>query len=194
MELIIPDPNPYPQTEAERDNFLSTLRLELQPLSDEFTVDYTDIGRGAAWPAILVTVALLSSSVFFLGKRIEENLDAWISLGERFKAFIERATAKSHSPLIDQEGACLLALHEVVEKHPDSIRVLEYEHVLASWFDPRDPQIRSPDRLDHHPEALYVMAMRVNDGFLYVVGVKSSGFVEFVHRFSTHHMDFWLES
>lgn len=191
MEIAVPDAS-YPENEwneAARQDFLRELDVELKTLSDEYTLTDTDIGRGADWPAILASVTI-AATIFFSGKRVEENLDAWISLANRLRTFVDTATAKWRAARVDQDGASLLALDEVTRRYPQAVRVLRLDGVLSSWFDPLDAHMKSADHLDHHPEALYVVALEVDEEALYIVGVKSSGVIEFVHVFSTDWMDF----
>lgn len=191
MEVVIPDAS-YPENEwneTARQEFFDELALELGELSEEYTLADTDIGRGADWPAVLVSFGV-AATIFFSGKRIEENLDAWINLAKRFRAFIDKATSKWRTTRVDEEVALLLVLEEVIRQRTQGVSVLQLDGVLSSWFDPLEPYGKPPERLDCHPEGLYVVALRVDDESLYIVGIKSSGTIEFVHTFSTNWWDF----
>src|SRR5579862_993527 len=78
-------------------------------------LDYTSIGTGAAEGAyvarlILDNLPAMLVVLFFQGKRINENLDAWIELGNRLSAFMQRAA------IFDRVGSAVLAVNELFKK------------------------------------------------------------------------------
>ena len=65
--------------------------------------EYEDIGRGASQPAFFVTLIELlpypgAIALFFTGKKINENIEAWGKLYERLKNFLNR------NPALDKQG------------------------------------------------------------------------------------------
>ena len=183
MEILIPDPT-YDHPERNREKFLAQLHQELAELSSDYELSEADAGHGADWPVILVSIG----GLFFLGKRINENLDAWIALAKKLGAFLAKAKERWSSPRLDQDGAILIALLRVLATHDRPIQSIELAGVIPSWFQvfPK----KSAKRLDHHPDALYVSSFRVNDETIYVLGVKSNGTIEFEHNFSMSYLEF----
>jgi hypothetical protein len=100
-------------------------------LSDEYQLpfDETDIGTGAGEPAFVTALIdtwpiVVATGIFFSGKRVKENLDAWIAVFQTLKAFFnEDAT-------FDRNGVAVLAINGIktaLGKLPDSVRLAAYE-------------------------------------------------------------------
>lgn len=89
-----------------------------------------DIWPGASLPAFVVQLAgeawpylAMALYVFFKGKDIEENLDAWPKLYERINPF------RKYKPYFNREGSAVLALkaiREALGHEPSSIRLVGY--------------------------------------------------------------------
>jgi hypothetical protein len=90
--------------------------------------EYEDIGTGASAPAFFATLIDLAPyaapiALFFAGKKIEENLDAWGKIYARLKKFLNR------NPMLDMQGASVLAIHSITKsmgKVPTFIRLTGY--------------------------------------------------------------------
>lgn len=109
-------------------------RLDLQK---EFGINFTEanIGPGADMPAFLTVLATatvplwsLLLAAFFLGKPINENLDAWQAIGKRLRKFFKRPVALSRN------GSAVIAVEAVFEDiggTPKSLRLCSYrvDHV-----------------------------------------------------------------
>jgi hypothetical protein len=106
-------------------------------LESEYHLQFepTGIGTGAAEPAFATTlletaqyVAAGLFALFFLGERIEKNIDAWSRLYERLKDFFH------HKPTFDIEGASVIAVKALSSKMgdtPHSLQLLGYRHESA---------------------------------------------------------------
>ena len=183
MEILVSDLT-YDHPERDRATFLAELEHELRQLSPEYGLSEADAGHGADWPVILATLG----GLFLLGKPINENLEAWISLAKKLGAFVQRAKERWLAPRLDEDGAILIGLSRVLEIHDKPPRSVEHVGTVASWF--QVFPLKDPSRLDHHPDALYVTSFRVDDEVIYVLGVKSKGTIEFEHQFSTSYLEF----
>ena len=90
--------------------------------------EYEDIGTGASAPAFFATLMDLAPyaapiAIFFAGKKIEENLDAWGKIYVRLKKFLNR------NPTLDMQGASVLAVQSITAsmgKVPTFIRLTGY--------------------------------------------------------------------
>lgn len=183
MEIIIVDPT-YDHEESERPKFLADLENDLTELTSEIQMVERDIGFGADWPAVLAIL----SGIFLLGKPINENIDAWFSLAQKFKKVISKIKARSWQYRVDETGALLLALEEIANTEKGnikSIKKIDLERIELSRFPLKDPA-----HLDQHPNSLYIQSFIVNGNTLYIIGIKSKGSIEFIHAYDTCHTRF----
>ncbi|MCV9962602.1 hypothetical protein OIU34_11900 [Pararhizobium sp. BT-229] len=101
-------------------------------LEHEFDVHFEEanVGPGADIPAFLTAIATTSVPLwsvligaFFLGKPINENLDAWADIGRKIKGFFKRPV------VLARHGASVLAVEAVFDEMggiPKSIHLLSY--------------------------------------------------------------------
>ncbi|MFN0191504.1 MAG: hypothetical protein ACKVP5_05945 [Aestuariivirga sp.] len=104
-------------------------RLQIQK---EFGVDFKEanIGPGADLPAFLTvltttTIPLWSLilAMFFLGKPIKENLEAWYEIGKRIRQFFKRPI------YLSRNGCAVIAVEAVfaeIVRTPKSLRLRSY--------------------------------------------------------------------
>lgn len=102
--IWIPDPTyDHPEIKENSDSIKSKLE-------SEYDVKFrrSDIGAGADFPAFLThlvnyTPVAIAIALFFSGKKINENLEAWIEIGKKlrdfskYNAFYNRASALCYS-------------------------------------------------------------------------------------------------
>jgi hypothetical protein len=100
-----------------------------------------NIGQGADWPVFayeLVDLIKNNSSIaialgiFFSGKRIKENLDAWINIGDCALSQMMR-----FRPLLNRSAALLMGLAHYVRKEknqPFEIEIIEYRKLDSRCF------------------------------------------------------------
>jgi hypothetical protein len=101
-------------------------------LQSEFGIDFEEanIGPGFDIPAFLTILATttvplwsLILGAFFLGKPINENLDAWHAIGKRLRQFFKRPV------VLSRNGAAVIAVEAVFEDiggTPKSLRLCSY--------------------------------------------------------------------
>lgn len=129
--IYIPDatydrPNEPREWEIRSEEFRRTLEREF-----EASFSKSNLDGGADWPAFVTNIItspyiLVAGTlyVFFKGKEVKENLEAWIQLGKSAKRFFER------NPRFDRQSAALIALYEIELQAgavPDSIRLIAYQ-------------------------------------------------------------------
>ena len=105
MQIIVSDPSYDHEDEVDRDEFIAQLNTELDQLSEEIALRDGDIGPAASWPVIIATL----SGLFFLGKPINANLDAWISLAKKLASVLKWIVSKCGVYRVDEAGATLIA-------------------------------------------------------------------------------------
>jgi hypothetical protein len=135
--------------ELNRERFRSKLQ-------DEFGLRFEDgnIGPGADLPAFLtlvttdigVPVWTLALSLFFAGKPILDNVEAWPQLAKKLMNFLSRRA------FFNRQGSAVVAVDAIcreLESPPESLKLLSYqvEHISEqndiSAFD-RSDQIADP--------------------------------------------------
>lgn len=183
MELIIADPT-YDHSGRDREKFLSDLKSDLSSISNQYQLKDVDIGFGADWPAILAILG----GLFLLGKPINENIEGWKELSNRFVSLIEKIRRKFGAYRIDENGASLIVIDKIVKKEKGRISTIEkiaMTEIPFSTFPLKDSK-----SLDHHPNNIYVQAYRVNDKYIYLIGIKSNGKIAFENTFGMSWIDF----
>lgn len=134
-------------------------RYRLQ-LEKEFNVQFAEanIGPGADMPAfltVLVTTSVplwsLLLGAFFLGKPINDNLDAWDALGKRLGQFFKRPV------YLSRNGAAVLAVEAVLENMDGLPKELQLCSYRISHLDEREFKRGKPSReIAAAPDTLYL--------------------------------------
>jgi hypothetical protein len=166
----------YDNPEVERSDVEQRVRAVFGALFPDVGLSRSDIGRGADWPTIVVALG----GIFFLGKRISENVEAWCSLAGKFGQAIRQLSAQGAAFRVDEEACQLLALEKITSRFttpPQSVEYIGVQTHVLDTFEGRDP-----NTLEGSPERLYVFSYRV-DGQVAILGMKSSGTFEFAHYF-----------
>ena len=177
MQIIVPDPT-YDHADRARDEYLTVLKADLMSFADDVRIQDADIGRGADWPVWLCVLV-----VFSMGKTIKENLDAWIALSKPVVAVLAKLKERFGTYRIDEHGASLIILSKIASREPEG--VVQLTQIACSSISIRPFDGRDPERLDHHPDAVFVQAYHVNRARIYVVTVASAGDLEAVHIYET---------
>ncbi|SDK51469.1 hypothetical protein SAMN05660337_0690 [Maridesulfovibrio ferrireducens] len=105
-----------------------TILNALSEIDPNYEIKETDVGHGADLPALVVSlltdlpelaqIGLASLAIFFQGKRINKNIDAWISITKK----INNLFSKNKPYRIDKTAATAIAIGDVVkENSKDSI-------------------------------------------------------------------------
>ena len=123
LKIYIPDAT-NAECEVASSRFRDNLVAEFQLPFEE-----TDIGTGAGVQAFWTTLTdtwpfVAAAALFFSGKKIEENLEAWHKLFKRLTPFINRGA------IFDRDGAAVLAIEGLrlaLGKTPDSVRLVGYQ-------------------------------------------------------------------
>ena len=143
-------------------------------LQAELEVEYglsigsTSVGTGAAEPGFLILIpsAVIGGAfwLFFKGKEIQPNIDAWKALfGRYLRKFFVR------DPSFDRGGGAvlaLLALSDDLEKSPKSVRLISYRKGSTRMDDvdiaPAEPG-QIDDRARIEAATVHVYLIEAND-------------------------------
>jgi hypothetical protein len=182
VEILVQDGS-YPEGEApweNRQEMLRAIEEEIAELGGTSELKDANLGRGADWPFIAITIG----GLFLLGKDIEENLDAWIRLGSRFLSMVQRLRSRIGRVYVDAKGALLITVGSVQERlgAPNSLEVLSQSTTNLDSI-----SFNQPGTLAAHHDNLYVHVIIVNGDVMLVVGIRSTGEVEFIHEYHRLH-------
>src|SRR5215470_1906830 len=101
--------------------------------------EYIDIGTGASQPAFVTTVIeyapIAAIALFFAGKKIEENYEAWARIFAKIQRFLKPGTR------FDRDGSAAIAIAALEQKigvEAKSFRLVGYttRSMLVEPFDP----------------------------------------------------------
>jgi hypothetical protein len=90
-----------------------------------------NIGPGADWPAYVAWVSVPGVSaaalyIFFKGKDIKENIEAWKEIFESIRPFL------IHQPVVNRDGAAVIAIERIslmTGQIKENIRLIGYEPI-----------------------------------------------------------------
>ena len=189
MELLYRD-RYYDKVDWEQGKYCRELKSQLGDIDNEVDAIETDVGLGASEPSVLVELfknidwgSLLPAvltGVFFLGDKINKNIDAWIEIAKKFK----RILSKFPPARIDEKGALLVVLDRLgiftgpIKEIDVSIQVIPFMQ-----------RSQGKRTLDKRPDALYVVTVLIPEK-VYVVGIKSNMNVVFSNEYSTSWIKF----
>ena len=189
MELIFPDIL-YDSSEWEEGKYSKELLSRIVQFDPEASATDTDIGHGADCPVVLVQIfnnvdwsqlfTLAGTiGVFLMGKQINENIDAWIEIGKKFKKLI----TKNKPERVDEHAAVLLVIDEL-QRHTQltgvaiSVQIVEFKPV--PW---------GKGILGKRPDSLYIVTAKTENKAI-IYGIKSNMKIEFKHELSTEWIEF----
>lgn len=153
--------------------------------SSEVSLETGSTGYGSEAVTLLVVVA----GIFFLGKRIDENVAAWANMGGRVRRVMDRLRKKHGSVAVSEPVALTLALEEMSDRGIP----LEGIQLVASHTLPvanGSLPAESVNSFRRQPERFYVFILRTEDQDTYLLCSRSSGALEEIRRLPTGD---WLE-
>lgn len=174
MEIIVIDSS-YVNDELSENEFRDSVETLINEFSTEYKSSDADIGRGADWPAFVFEFL----GLFFLGEKIEKNLNSWINLAKRFHAFVQNFTKELSTILIDAKGAELLAINHIAKEN----RIDKLEKISESVTRIGESQWLGDSKLIRFPFSIFSFSFRVNDEWVYIIGINSNCNEEFVLRY-----------
>ncbi|MBE2225832.1 MAG: hypothetical protein IAE93_00750 [Ignavibacteria bacterium] len=184
IEILISD--------GENDLYIDNLEKDLSSELNEITKDReyltTNIGKGADW----VMVIAILSGIFLLGKQINDGLEGWIKLANKFNKLLNKLKKKVY--FIDANGAKLISIHELVKdfkKEITSIQLIQSTElsnnpIKNAFFDDRPME-----RIDSKPYRYFINVFLVNNEIFYIFEVKSNGRIISMNKFSDEQYEFF---
>lgn len=172
MEILL---NSMESDDAER--IISELKKEFSlKVNDE-----RDIGCGADWPFVPVIINGLIGvgAIFFLGKKIEENLEAWAKIGKRLKNIINKEPDVT-SIFIDEEAAVALAINEIAQKVKiNSLKLLSKSNLGGMRVDEVYYDGRDKNELSSMPFDFFILTFEVNEKAKFIFCIGSNGEIRY---------------
>jgi hypothetical protein len=183
LEILVRDAS-YPEGESPfetREQVISAIRAEISELDSPETFEDINIGHGADFPFLAVPLTALGTAVFLFlqGKKIEENIDAWIRLASRFRAAVARLRARVGQVYVDEGGISLVLVDHISRVHGPASSMESLDSLVVP-FDTNSWNRRGT--LASEPYSLHIRTIRVDD-IIYVAGARSSCEVDFVHAY-----------
>lgn len=139
-------------------------------------IEDTSYGYGAD----ALGVAVVLAGVFLAGKKIEENLDAWIRLAKRIPAAIECLRPRQRSVYLSEPVAAVLALNKLLERHPevgDLKLVSSYRAIVENPSMSR----KALAMFRYQPDRHYVFVFEIPGLAAHIIAIRSDGKTEFHH-------------
>lgn len=173
MRILFSDPTYDHEDAYPPERFQGELHSRAAGVS-EYSLEERDLGHGASWPMFLASFVVL----FLSGKRINENLDAWIALARKFQGFCDWIKTKCVALWVDEDGASALSACSIVEGVHAKVESVE---LVSSTFVPF-MKVSNPDGTDpdFQPSGAYVQVFVTNGEQLHCVVVRSDGQIESV--------------
>jgi len=173
MQILINQCELIDDTTSTIDKKKLIKELDLEDYDIE--VSEADIGCGADWWFI----ALIIGGIFFSGKKIEENIEAWVKIGKRIKNILE--IKKDTDVFIDEEAAISLAIESILNKatEVESIELLHSNSLSEFGLDEIYEDGRRKDQLITTPYNFYTLVFKVNGFDKYVYCIKSNGEIRY---------------
>jgi hypothetical protein len=181
----------YDSHDFKEGEFSKDLKNKLFEFDNQLETIDGNIEDGSDWPVVIIelfkeidwtSIFKIGTipTVFFLGKKINENIDAWIEISKKAKKLFE----KKQPTRIDEKAALLIVLQDISENNHD-LKDLEISLRVHSY----DGDFDINKKLKNRPNSLYVYDIRTTDSFL-IYGLKSDGTVSFKHRYGKHRYEF----
>lgn len=171
-------------------------RPDVQTVLDEFRsldisvedIEIKSYGYGYGADGYAIGIVLSSLVALFLsGKRIEENLDAWVRLGKRFKQAIQQLHRREISIAVSEPGALAMAISHVSEDAGGQVTVQVLSNTVIRL---RNSSI-SADAYNtflEHPDRYYIFVLQVGDSRTHVLGMSARGSILFNNVLS---LNYW---
>ncbi|MAN29217.1 MULTISPECIES: hypothetical protein [Mesonia] len=149
-------------------------KKELSKKFKDYEIDYAeaDIGGGADW---WITIIILGGALFFQGKNINENLDAWKDIGNKIKSIFKK---KESSNFLDKEAAIALSIAKISEKTKiKKIELTDSKSIIGKETNTKG------FKLNFAPLDYYILTFKVNRIENFIFCVKSNGEIRFQDYF-----------
>lgn len=194
---VRPDESDRPRVDTLKGILADEFQVPIQSISEEDR----DIGRGYSVEAVLfgldpdaillgLGLAKLGKDLFFRGKEIEENLEAWLRIGQKLRNVFRRAKAMEDPPqlLMDKNFAKAMAMVLASEgkDRPNIVVIAEHDIPVQPPYWETDAE----QGFSANTERLYIFVVQV-DGDTHLIALCSNGKVAVNERIPTsNYMDF----
>jgi len=143
-----------------------------------------DLGGGADW---WFSIIALIPGLFFMGKSIDSNIEAWINIGKKLKKILSK---KKTLLLIDKDAATTLAISEISAKTKiNSLEIIKSTQLVENPWNGKGFEVNFAHL------NFYVFIFKVNEHEFFIFGIKSNGEVVFKEYFEGTEWNFdknWL--
>jgi hypothetical protein len=177
------------ETEDYRADYLRSVEKDFTAtLGGEAKATQHSHGYGADGYAVLVVLTL---GLFLSGKRINENLDAWVAIGTKLDGFLAKLRSAFGGASVSQAAALTLALKAVSARSRSMREVAIVSTTNVPLVNRSIPAEASGFR--SRPDAYYLFAIQVEDIAVHVVGIASTGKLLFHHELDLFYQRFFRD-
>jgi len=148
--------------------------------------DEVDIGAGADW--VFIPYVIAAGAFFFSGKKIEENIQAWISMGKKIRKLFKKK--KKASIFIDKDAAIALAISLINKKEKIESLEITFDKELGHFDLNKVYKDGRQNTLSAKPYNYYVLIFNINDISTYIFCIKSDGTIQFKDVFFGEEYDY----
>jgi len=186
LELLINFPEGL-EGDVKPEDIKHAFEDELNAISKENKLIESNIGSGAD----ALVIVIIISGLFLLGKKINENLDAWIELSKKFKKLFSKL--KKKGCLIDSNGSTLIALSKILEVEKSIKSIIEVQSIVLNSDRNQTPFLLNipQERIDKKPNKYFIKVYFVNDELFYICTMKSNGDIKYFGKFSDDPFEFF---
>ena len=142
-------------------------------------------GYGADSVAIGITLTAIASALL-AGKKVEENLDAWLRLGRRLQDALRRLRKRGVKVAVSQPAATALVLAKLADDTPD-LASIELLNVTVAAIENRSLTPAAAASFLEHPDRYYIFTVRRDGSRLDVICMSAVGQVVFQQSVSLSH-------
>ena len=190
IEIILAVPEKYwdrKQNDEPTEEYVNSTKRIISDIgikTEEISHLSCGIGRGAEGTGLI----LILLGLFFLGKKIEDNIESWIKIGKRFRKVFEKLLTKG-KVYISHPVAALLAISYILNK-VEEISILRLINTDIIPVDPSGFAEDSGKVFRNNPERFYIFTFEVNNKEIHIICLKSTGKIEFHKFFSINN---WID-
>ncbi|MBB4034147.1 hypothetical protein GGR21_000032 [Dysgonomonas hofstadii] len=168
-----------PFTEIQSKELKNINRI-LSEIDNEYSLKTANIGKGADFN--LFHAIVLSASIFFMGDKIDKNIEAWGKIGEKIK----RLLTKTKIAYFDVDIALSIAIDYLSKKHNiKSLHLIKRADLvmddLSLFFSDR----KSSDFISK-PCSVYYFLFQINNEIIEIISIRSDGKIRNLEKFDSN--------
>jgi len=158
---------------------LLSFKKDFNFIDNSFEVKTVNIGTNADY-ILLWSIFTGLGALFFLGDKIEKNIEAWSKIGKRIKKVIRKSTVT----YIDKDFAIFLCVDYLYNKYKTSN--IELKHDARFSLEDLSNMIHDRDNKDFiaSPHSIYYFSFEINNSEVEIISVRSDGKIKCLEKYN----------